>query len=1229
MPDADSRLMSQEVRDYLNSALPTSRLKEVSASPAEEPLLLLTMPQLVAGFGFAKHDIEAGYDQLYETFKDTYSDHRSDWERLELAFVMCVPANSPGLDHFGPTVETDVYFCRKYVVPFSEQPVENVLARLPFVPLVSSDQETIRPPSAQTFLQQCNVPPTLAKYVVVSGERSPARIVEDCMEGTFGRPKRPTRSSNLESSMALETAAPMRVKSVAIENFRAYRKSRKIEFGEDLTFLYGPNGFGKTSVFDALDFAFTGDIGRLRINAEERFRRVANHLDRNGAEGTVALSFVREGEQHRIVRRVNDRRSAKLDGLPMNRKSALEEITGWSGSAADRVGNLISLFRATHLFSQEHQELASNFRQDCELSSDVVSRLLAFEDYHSGRNKAALVCGVVRSKIAVLEKEMAAQREELAAGEGEVETLGRAVDGVGASTDWEGAVSSLYERVEMEGLEVPTGDPDLETLRGWRTTFATRGARVRAKMEELRRCLRIVDLLPRRRSELAVRKARLEKVKAAVNDAARRRDAAVEEHAASVDLDRMSSIKRELTDYERSLKRLSWLEKHVPRYADLVREEAETHGRLKAAQDRAEETQTRERVLSERLRNAREARSDVLSRAEQAGERLAEARGLLAALGEWTRRWSRVRTIDEEMARNEQKAGELELSEQTLSETIQAAEQDENQLRRRIGTLEERRGELSALVAQIQYHIDGGVCPVCGEDHGSAATLLDRIAEHLGEDVAKEERLRLDVVRGQRHQLDREMDELRASRRNGDRARSELLRDRESLMSATREYERSLAHIGVEDRRSKDAVQAELEGLRSSWERASMDLQSRSSEALSSVQQTQRDLDAAMIQSKSAKDDVIRRESDRARITLARQRLTDDPRAQGDLGLEAPLEAVSERRESIETRMQLAHESLEELRPTIAAQDELLSRLAADLASKEQNLASSIEDVAQLAASCRDMEETLGKAGINEGAGEGEVSRHIELLEKKHHSLDALIKTIVGAEQVVDAATTKAAFSRLQARVRQRRAALVDMAARRESYVWWFDYFEELQGLLSSEQNKAVSGFTEVYGPRTSAIQRRLRAVYGFDDIEIRSEESKISVRVSRQGTWLRPTDYFSQSQQQTLLLGLFLTAAVSQTWSTMAPVFLDDPVTHFDDLNTYAFLDLIDGLLNDQETGGRQFVISTCDERLLRLARQKFAYLNDRGAVPLVCRNHRRRADRRVDSRRFPRGRPEGSSGR
>jgi exonuclease SbcC len=55
----------------------------------------------------------------------------------------------------------------------------------------------------------------------------------------------------------------------------------------------------------------------------------------------------------------------------------------------------------------------------------------------------------------------------------------------------------------------------------------------------------------------------------------------------------------------------------------------------------------------------------------------------------------------------------------------------------------------------------------------------------------------------------------------------------------------------------------------------------------------------------------------------------------------------------------------------------------------------------------------------------------------------------------------------------------------------------------------------------------------------------------------------------------------------------MDDPVSHFDDLNTYALLDLISGLQSSPE-GNKQFVISTCDEKLLQLARQTFRHLGD-----------------------------------
>src|SRR5205823_6101173 len=89
----------------------------------------------------------------------------------------------------------------------------------------------------------------------------------------------------------------------------------------------------------------------------------------------------------------------------------------------------------------------------------------------------------------------------------------------------------------------------------------------------------------------------------------------------------------------------------------------------------------------------------------------------------------------------------------------------------------------------------------------------------------------------------------------------------------------------------------------------------------------------------------------------------------------------------------------------------------------------------------------------------------------------------------------------------------------------WASYLAGVQKALQQTQEGAVARYTEQYGPLTSVIQRRLRSVSGFEDVLLRPEGGGIDVRVTRSGELLPPTDFFSQSQQQILILSLFLTA--------------------------------------------------------------------------------------------------------
>jgi len=220
-----------------------------------------------------------------------------------------------------------------------------------------------------------------------------------------------------------------------------------------------------------------------------------------------------------------------------------------------------------------------------------------------------------------------------------------------------------------------------------------------------------------------------------------------------------------------------------------------------------------------------------------------------------------------------------------------------------------------------------------------------------------------------------------------------------------------------------------------------------------------------------------------------------------------------------------------------------------------------------------------------------QLRQQVEVAAARQVTALGLRDRVAELEVAIDTAATSAAFENIRQRILANDAVVQEATVRAQKVKPWVGYFADVKSLLSAQQANATDHFITEYGPRTAVIQQRLRPVYGFGEIEVSSKDSAISIGVHRKGETLRPTDFFSQSQVQTLVLGLFLTACSSQTWSGFSSIMMDDPVTHFDDLNTYALLDLILGLQSSPE-GERQFVISTCDEKLLQLARHKFRHM-------------------------------------
>jgi exonuclease SbcC len=782
------------LRTYLQNVLPDATLTDAPVDSAYQPLLLMRSKHVIAAFAFSNGEMRTSYETLYGSFKTHYASQRGNWDALDLAFVFCVDPEVQNLDVFCSEVETDVYFCRKFVVPLA-QPLGVSLSRLPFLPLAPIHGPSLRPASAQTFLQQCGVPATLAKFLAVQKERSEQGIIEDCLSGEFGKPRDLTLVANNKVAQSDRTTKPARLESVTIQNFRAYRRPQTFAIGADVTVLYGPNGFGKTSFFDAIDFAVTGGIGRFEPSGDAHFKKTAQHLDSKSEASVVSFSFERNGVVRKVSRTVTDRKQGLLDGSNTDRKTILAELTSGSIPATDRVENFVSLFRATHLFSQEHQELTKNFQEDCQISSQIVSRMLAFEDYTNAVSKAQKVRDALEATIAGANHEIRDLSIQIAADKKELDRLGQISQANTNVQALDSEIEALRIKLTEMGLAPAAQKPDAVVVRGWRASLEARQGESKSRSQRLASLAREAAGLPRVRAELATLQSQLTGKETAFSAAEEKRVAA--ELALQRAEQNLAEMKAKSADAQSHADLFAWLRATRPAYAQLREKQRNLDVELTRATEALALLRTAEEQAANDLRTKQGRAGDAGAKLKAKCADLAAIQSLSGAVEVLQANQARLAALDESN-RTEMRSLELmQAEERALLPQANQLAVEEAQISRLIAEAERGQSELRSLLSQVMGHVQSGTCPLCGEDHGSKEDLVRRIQEHVAVDATSGARAELGSLRDKTRRLAERIAGIKQRRQSATAQIVAFKHERAKLDAEIGQFLNGVAQLGV------------------------------------------------------------------------------------------------------------------------------------------------------------------------------------------------------------------------------------------------------------------------------------------------------------------------------------------------------------------------------------------------------------------------------------------------
>lgn len=989
----------------------------------------------------------------------------------------------------------------------------------------------------------------------------------------------------------------MRLHELEIRSFRCYEEL-KIDLSADVTVIYGRNGTGKTSLFDAIELALMGAVFRIGVapkDATQVLARVGSKTDPmvrlrfgHSGENHVSVDWNRSGGRLRVES--NLRGAGNHHGLVFKHLIDREFSPGRNELEQARI-----LFASSIALSQSNlRRFVEGGRKD---RMAVLSDLAGVPDTRRRHSKIESVLEFAESRSMTLKNKLAEAGDRLESSEEEL-GLERSRLEVLRETIGEKAISiaelnEVLAAAGMRALVVPPppssglaslvremGEERLADIAAQLSLFAEleeEMASYRETQQAFDREKRGSDTL---REEVANLEARAQRaplmqvrVAATLDEARERRERE----------EILASQLRELIDRQKRVQRLRDLSGQLDRRRVLLRGRVAQSSKELAAADDKKAVRTQE---IEQLR----------ARLAKCQSTLGKAISLLSVLQQHSEESSQVSQARARGGTLKAREGRVKKAATRIQNEHEVLKAKQRELREKLKEEREASSNLSQLLARLASVASGGVCPLCGHDHQEQSSLRESIRTTVDSRTTQ-----LNLLERHSHTLVEE--EGRLVRR--------LSRSRELLGRVRAKASAVRGLLEAQTGRAGEMLLAAQElGCAADTESAGgLVASERESEQriLGDIAQQETALSAVLMARRTVEEQERRREGSltyvRNHLDTVNNELTasesDRAELRDSLGTllkengEAELADCLDRIDKVDRRLHVLASRQRRL-------DALGIELKAGRDRREDDLSAAASRLDVQSNVLRSYEARWRSAGLDIPVDSTTLSNRTAAFEHQIQEVRDAIESARAFEMAQRHAESLSSSARLAVECQE---ATQDVADIRGKVA---DLEKAMKKLSIWEKQLAIS-LQSAVDCRIGGLQDQINALFRamvafperFERIDVQNWRSGRGVDLGllysdAQTDCGEPRFFLSSAELNVLALSIFIAFATTQNWFKIRTLLLDDPVQQLDDLDAAAFLDTIRAIATGSAWGARQVLFSTCNRELYRLVLRKFSLLNE-----------------------------------